>query len=72
VPTTLDTPNWTIEMMETPSPAGAFGAKGMGEMPCNGAAPAFMSALDNAVGVFAEKVPATGEYLFRLINPDKV
>jgi len=68
VPTTLDAPGWTIEAMGTPCPAGAFGAKGLGELPCNGAAPAFLSALDNALGVFAEKIPATGEYLFRLLE----
>jgi CO/xanthine dehydrogenase Mo-binding subunit len=67
-PTTLDTPGWTVEMMETPCSAGAFGAKGMGELPCNGAAPAFLSALDNAIGVFADKIPATGEYLFGLLE----
>ena len=68
VPTTLDTPGWTVETMGTPCQAGAFGAKGMGELPCNGAAPAFLSALDNALGVFTEKIPATGEYLFRLLG----
>ncbi|MCL2010296.1 MAG: xanthine dehydrogenase family protein molybdopterin-binding subunit [Synergistaceae bacterium] len=69
VPTTLDTPGWTIEIMENPCPAGAFGAKSLGELPCNGGAPAFLSALDNALGVFAEKIPAGGEYLFGLLNP---
>jgi CO/xanthine dehydrogenase Mo-binding subunit len=68
VPTTLDTPEWTIEIMGVPCSAGAFGAKGMGELPCDGGAPAFLSALDNALGVFPEKIPATGEYLFTLFN----
>jgi CO/xanthine dehydrogenase Mo-binding subunit len=68
VPTTLDTPEWTIDIIEDPCPAGGFGAKGMGEIPCNGSAPAFMSALDNALGVFADRVPATGEYLFGLLE----
>ena len=68
VPTTLDTPKWTIDMIEDPCPAGGFGAKGMGELPCNGSAPAFLSALDNALDVFAERAPATGEYLFGLLE----
>ena len=68
VPTTLDTPRWTIDMIEDPCPAGGFGAKGMGELPCNGSAPAFLSALDNALDVFAERAPATGEYLFELLE----
>lgn len=71
VPTTMDTPKWTVEFMETPCPAGAFGAKGLGEMPCNGSAPAFLSALDNALGVFPTKAPATGEYLFELLQQQK-
>lgn len=68
VPTTLDTPRWTIDTIEAPCPAGGFGAKGMGELPCNGSAPAFLSALDNALDVFAERAPATGEYLFGLLE----
>lgn len=68
VPTTLDTPKWTIDTIEDPCPAGGFGAKGMGELPCNGSAPAFLSALDNALDVFAERAPATGEYLFGLLE----
>jgi CO/xanthine dehydrogenase Mo-binding subunit len=68
VPTTLDAPGWTIETMGIPCPAGAFGAKGLGELPCDGGAPAFLSALDNALDVFAKKVPATGEYLFNLLE----
>lgn len=71
VPTTLDTPRWTLEAIEDPCPAGGFGAKGLGELPCDGSAPAFLSALDNALGVFPEKAPATGEYLFELLEERK-
>ena len=71
VPTTLDTPRWTIDTIEDPCLAGGFGAKGMGELPCNGSAPAFLSALDNALDVFAERAPATGEYLFELLEANQ-
>ena len=43
----------------------------MGELPCNGSAPAFLSALDNALDVFAERAPATGEYLFELLEANQ-
>lgn len=68
VPTTLDTPEWTIDFIEEPSPAGGFGAKGMGELPCNGSATAFLSAIDNALDVFPTKAPATGEYIYNLLE----
>ena len=67
----LDMPRWTIDTIEDPCPAGGFGAKGMGELPCNGSAPAFLSALDNALDVFAERAPATGEYLFELLEANQ-
>ena len=71
VPTTLDTPRWTIDTIEDPCPTGGIGAKGMGKLPCNGSAPAFLSALDNALDVFAERAPATGEYLFELLEANQ-
>ena len=68
VPTTLDTPKWTVDFIEEPCPYGGYGAKGIGELPCDGSVPAFLSALDNALDVFAEKAPATGEYLYELLE----
>ncbi len=67
VPTTLDTPEWEIELIEDPCDQGCFGAKGIGELPMNAAGPAFVSAVDSAVGVFCDSIPCTGEKLFRLM-----
>lgn len=64
VPTTLDSPNWKVEMLEVPSPEGPFGAKGIGELPANGGAPAFIAAVENATGVCADYIPLTGEKLW--------
>lgn len=64
VPTALDAPKWEVEMLETPSPEGPFGAKGIGELPANGGAPAFLAAVENATGVFADSIPLTGEKLW--------
>jgi len=49
---------------EIPSPRGPFGAKGLGELPINGGAPALASAVEDATGVFISTIPITGERLF--------
>jgi CO/xanthine dehydrogenase Mo-binding subunit len=64
VPTFLDAPTWNVEMLEAPCETGPFGAKGIGELPANGGAPAFLSAVENATGVFAPYIPLTGEKLW--------
>jgi CO/xanthine dehydrogenase Mo-binding subunit len=68
IPTTLDSPSFDIELLEDPCVFGAQGAKGIGELPMNGGAPALAAAIQNASGVFAEKIPISGEYLFSLIE----
>ena len=69
IPTTLDTPRWKVEVLEPGTcPVGPCGAKGLGELPLNGGAPAFVSALQDATGVFGTEVPLTGEKLFRLLE----
>ena len=68
IPTTLDSPSFDIELLEDPLAFGAEGAKGVGELPMNGGAPALAAAIQNACGVFAEKIPISGEYLFSLIE----
>lgn len=65
VPTTLDSPKWNVDMLEVPCEAGAYGSKGIGELPANGGAPAFISAVENATGVCADYIPLTGEKLWR-------
>ncbi len=64
VPTTLDAPKWNVEMLEVPCEVGPFGAKGIGELPANGGAPAFLAAVENATGVYADYIPLTGEKLW--------
>lgn len=71
VPTTLDTPDWEIDLLEDPCPEGCFGAKGIGELPANVGAPAFVAAIENATGVFGHEIPLTGEKLFDLIEQKK-
>jgi CO/xanthine dehydrogenase Mo-binding subunit len=62
IPTTLDTPALDVVMLENPYPHGPFGAKGVGEMPIDGPAPAVINALRHAGYVLSE-IPATPEKL---------
>ena len=60
IPTTLDTPAMDIVVLENPYPHGPFGAKGVGEMPIDGPAPAVINALRHA-GFDLRAIPATPE-----------
>jgi CO/xanthine dehydrogenase Mo-binding subunit len=60
IPTTLDTPPMDIAVLENPYPHGPFGAKGVGEMPIDGPAPAVINALRHA-GFDLREIPATPE-----------
>lgn len=71
VPTTLDSPSWKIALIEDPCEAGCFGAKGIGELPANAGAPAFISAVQNALGVSPSEIPMTGEKLFVLMEEQR-
>jgi len=62
VPTTLDTPAMDVVILENPYPHGPFGAKGVGEMPIDGPAPAVINALRHA-GFAVTAIPATPERL---------
>lgn len=68
IPTTLDTPEFSVKVFEDPSPFGAFGAKGIGELSCDGGAPAVAAAVANACGVQSVDAPLTGEKLFYLLE----
>jgi CO/xanthine dehydrogenase Mo-binding subunit len=62
IPTTLDTPEYDIVMMENPYEGGPFGAKGLGELPMDGPAPAVVNALRHW-GLDLREVPATPEII---------
>ena len=64
IPTTLDTPPMTIKILENPYTHGPFGAKGVGEMPIDGPAPAVVNALRHA-GVVVSEIPATPEKIMK-------
>jgi CO/xanthine dehydrogenase Mo-binding subunit len=64
IPTTLDTPAMDVLMLGIPYPHGPFGAKGVGEMPIDGPAPAVVNALRHA-GIDLREIPATPERVMR-------
>ena len=66
IPTTLDAPPTEVFLVEAPYSGGPFGAKGVGELPMDGGAPAVAAALQDALGVVVDHVPATPERLLDL------
>jgi CO/xanthine dehydrogenase Mo-binding subunit len=64
VPTTLDTPRIDVVILENPYAHGPFGAKGVGEMPIDGPAPAAVNAL-RSLGLDVRDIPATPERIMR-------
>jgi CO/xanthine dehydrogenase Mo-binding subunit len=60
VPTTLDTPPIDVTILEQPYAHGPFGAKGVGEMPMSGPAPAVANALRH-LGLDVRALPVTPE-----------
>jgi CO/xanthine dehydrogenase Mo-binding subunit len=64
VPTSLDTPPLDVVLLENPYAHGPFGAKGVGEMPIDGPAPAVVNALRHA-GFDIREIPATPERVMR-------
>jgi CO/xanthine dehydrogenase Mo-binding subunit len=63
MPTTLDTPDMEVVMLERPYRHGPFGAKGIGELPIDGPAPALVNAI-RSLGLDVRDIPATPERIF--------
>jgi CO/xanthine dehydrogenase Mo-binding subunit len=67
IPTSLDAPPFTTALVEAPYEGGpAGGAKGIGELPMDGGAPAVAAAVEHAVGLAVDHLPLTPERLFVL------
>jgi CO/xanthine dehydrogenase Mo-binding subunit len=61
IPTAMDVPPIQVLFEEVPYEHGAMGAKGIGELPMDGPAPALLNAIENALGVGFNHVPLTPE-----------
>ena len=65
IPTTLDTPRMDVVVLENPSGYGPFGAKGVGEMPIDGPAPALVNAIRH-IGLDVRSIPAIPESIMEV------
>lgn len=63
IPTALDTPPMDVQIVEVPYSRGPFGAKGVGEMPMDGPAPAAAAAIMQATGFLIPELPITPEVI---------
>jgi len=64
VPTSADMPPIRVYFEELGNKHGAFGAKGIGELPMDGPAPAVVNAIEDALGVPFDHVPLMPEDIF--------
>ena len=64
MPTSADLPNIHVLFEEIPSIHGAFGAKGIGELPMDGPAPAILNAIEDALGIAFNECPLLPEDIF--------
>lgn len=63
IPTIRDSPRMDVHLLESSWDGGPFGAKGVGELPMDGGAPAAAQAIENATGIGVTAIPATPERL---------
>ena len=68
IPTIKDTPPIDVHLLESAWEGGPFGAKGVGELPMDGGAPATVQAIENATGLAVGEIPATPERLLRALG----
>jgi CO/xanthine dehydrogenase Mo-binding subunit len=68
MPTSADLPRIRVFFEETPYDFGPGGAKGIGELPLDGAAPAILNAIENALNISLREIPATPERLMEALE----
>ena len=67
-PTSLDYPEIVPILIEAPGASGPFGAKGLGESPIFGPAPAIGNAILNATGVQVPELPYTWDRVYTALK----
>ena len=68
IPTTADIPPIRVHFEEMPYPHGPGGAKGIGELPMDGAAPAIHNAIESATSLSINHIPLTPEQLMKVFR----
>jgi CO/xanthine dehydrogenase Mo-binding subunit len=68
MPTSMDIPSIRVFFEENPYARGPAGAKGIGELPLDGTAPAIANAIANATGADVTRIPITPEVLLEMLE----
>ncbi|MGB6431624.1 MAG: xanthine dehydrogenase family protein molybdopterin-binding subunit [Candidatus Acidiferrales bacterium] len=68
MPTSADLPRIRVFFEENPYAFGPDGAKGIGELPIDGPAPAILNAIENATGLSIREIPATPERIMEAFD----
>jgi len=68
MPTSADLPPIRVFFEELGNAHGAFGAKGIGELPMDGPAPAIVNAVSDALGIPFDSIPLLPEDLFEALS----
>ena len=68
IPTALDAPHIRAILVEAPYSGAPHGAKGVGELPMDVAAPAVVAAIHDATGVWIHELPATPERIMAALH----
>jgi CO/xanthine dehydrogenase Mo-binding subunit len=68
MPTSVDLPAIRVYFEEIPYGRGPAGAKGIGELPLDGTAPAIANAISFATGVDVRRLPITAEALLEMLE----
>ena len=71
IPTSADLPDIHVSFEEVPYQHGAMGAKGIGELPMDGPAPAILNAVENALGISFDHVPLMPEEVLAELSKRK-
>ena len=64
----MDLPPIRVFFEELPYARGPAGAKGIGELPLDGTAPAIANAISHATGLNITRIPPTSEMLIELLE----
>jgi CO/xanthine dehydrogenase Mo-binding subunit len=68
MPTSADLPEIRVYFEEMGNVHGAYGAKGIGELPMDGPAPAIANAIEDALGIPVNAIPVLPEDIFALVR----
>lgn len=68
MPTSADLPPIRVYFEELGNEHGAYGAKGIGELPMDGPAPAIVNAIEDAIRIRFDSIPLLPEHIFAAVS----